>query len=555
MSDRLKEQVFRPNTMILPLQASEIMRDKMIPISFEQLLNKLLKEYKNSKSFLAVPVRRNTDENYISKIGPAAGPHTQLAGNIVAAYAAGASHFELKTVQVLEGKELGIIKPCIYPAQEVYNTEWSTELTVNEAAGEYIKAYILLKILIKEFQLGSENGFHFIMSVGYNLSGIQSQKIDDFMESMKNASITQEWEKDIACLHANLNQFEHVTKDYIDSLSPVISETIALSTMHGCKSEEIEIISKYLIEEKELNTYVKMNPTLLGKERIRSILNHMGYQNITLEDKTFDLDIDFAHAIEMLKKLKDTAKRNGKMFGVKLTNTLPVKVNRNELKGETMYLSGAALYPISIAVAAKLAEEFKGKLPISYSGGADTNNIIKILETGIYPVTFSSILLKPGGYKNITKINEQADRQILKKRDLLDVEALKALAQKAVSQTEYFNKEKKNYTRSEDYSILCGACNNCVDVCPNRANKKLVMNQKKYVIHYDSLCNECGNCSFFCIAGHVPYLEKLTVFYDRQSFNNSEIQGIMIDENTIYYRVNNKKEMKQVKDLEEYYEF
>ena len=35
--------------------------------------------------------------------GPAAGPHTQLAQNIISAYAAGARFFELKTVQTLDG--------------------------------------------------------------------------------------------------------------------------------------------------------------------------------------------------------------------------------------------------------------------------------------------------------------------------------------------------------------------------------------------------------------------------------------------------------------------
>ena len=99
------------------------MSDKMIPISFEELLKRLLDEYKIYNSFLSVPVSRNTDLNYISAIGPAAGPHTQLAGNIIAAYGAGASHFELKTVQIIEGEDLGIVKPCIYSAQEVYNTE------------------------------------------------------------------------------------------------------------------------------------------------------------------------------------------------------------------------------------------------------------------------------------------------------------------------------------------------------------------------------------------------------------------------------------------------
>jgi len=531
------------------------MSDKMIPISFEQLLKRLLDEYKTKNSFLSVPVSRNTDLNYISAIGPAAGPHTQLAGNIIAAYGAGASHFELKTVQIIEGEDLGIVKPCIYSAQEVYNTEWSTELTVKQAADEYIKAYILLKILIQELQLGNANGFNFIMSIGYNLIGIQSEKIDKFIENMKNAKGTDEWEKDISYILSHLEMFENVTSDYVKAISPIVSDTITLSTMHGCKSEEIESIAKYCIEKKALNTYVKMNPTLLGKDAIRTILDDMGYEYITFDDEIFKMDLDFSNAVKMITSLIEIAKKERRVFGVKLTNTFQVKIKRNELAGEDMYLSGAPLYPIAIAVAAKLGTEFGGNLPISYAGGADTSNVKEILKTGIYPVTISSLLLKPGGYKNITKMNQQADMQERVKAGIVDVEALKELARKAIDWSKYYKKDEKRFAISKDYSLLCAKCNNCVDVCPNRANKKIVKDGKSYVIHYDRLCNECGNCSFFCIAGHKPYLDKLTIFDSIEAYSSSKNEGLVVDNKCLLYRIKSDEIKEEIKCLEEYYEF
>lgn len=45
-------------------------------------------------------------EGLESPLGVAAGPHTQLAQNIVACYAGGARFIELKTVQVMYGEEL-----------------------------------------------------------------------------------------------------------------------------------------------------------------------------------------------------------------------------------------------------------------------------------------------------------------------------------------------------------------------------------------------------------------------------------------------------------------
>jgi putative selenate reductase len=254
--------------------------------------------------------------------------------------------------------------------------------------------------------------------------------------------------------------------------------------------------------------------------------------------------MQYEQAVNMIKNLMAISKEVNRTFGVKLTNTLPVNIKRKELEGSAMYLSGAALYPIAIGVAAKLLEEFSGELSISYSGGADLHNIQDILETGIYPVTVSSILLKSGGYKNLTKMNELADKAVVRNNHLENVLKLKDLAQNAVEQKEYYNKEKKIVERNKEYTILCAKCNQCVDVCPNRAN----------VLHYDHLCNECGNCSFFCIAGHDPYRDKMTVFYDKTSFLSSENEGVYLGENGLEYRVM-KEEMNQIKSLEGYYEF
>ncbi|HPM71794.1 MAG TPA: putative selenate reductase subunit YgfK, partial [Spirochaetales bacterium] len=78
-------------------------------------------------------------------VGPAAGPHTQIAANIVAAWLAGARVFELKTVQ--ENDRLDIEKPCIDALDEGHNVEWSTELLLEEARAEYLNAWIAVHVL------------------------------------------------------------------------------------------------------------------------------------------------------------------------------------------------------------------------------------------------------------------------------------------------------------------------------------------------------------------------------------------------------------------------
>ncbi|WFR57950.1 selenate reductase [Anaerocolumna sp. AGMB13025] len=513
------------------------MSDKMRPVPFEELLKQALWEYRQKGSFFFVPVEKIDSQipkvhlsgkEIESPIGPAAGPHTQLAQNIIAAYAAGARYFELKTVQIVEGESLGLKKPCIYVSDEAYNTEWSTELTVIQALEEYIKAWYLLKLLIKEFKLGDPEGFVFNMSVGYNLEGIKSEKIDYFIESMKDASKVRAYQDYVRFTIEHLDWFTSLTREYVTGLWPYISNTITLSTMHGCPAKEIESITTYLMEVKKLNTYLKCNPTLLGVLQVRTILDKMGYEYVTFDRESFEADISFEAVTELLARLQTVSKRVKVEFGVKLTNTFPVRIKEQELQGETMYMSGPALYPLTIGVAAKLSEAFKGNLSISYSGGADTGNIGAIYETGICPITVSTLLLKPGGYRNLTRLNKALADKPVKQKQSIETELVKKLAEKAVQDTRYFKTDRKKEKKKlsvTSYSPFCSKCRNCVEVCPNRANQSYEWKQKSYVLHQDRLCNECGTCSFFCILGHVPYKEKFTEFYNREDMQESDNDG------------------------------
>src|SRR5699024_11176052 len=142
--------------------------------------------------------------------GPAAGPHTQLTQNIVASYLTGSRFFEVKTVQIIDGEDLPVEKPCISAPDECYNCEWSTELRVPQAYEEYVKAWFILKLLSKELDLGDPNGFIFNMSVGYDLAGIQSEKIDRYIEEMQEAKNTAIWQDCLATAKKYLPQFKKI---------------------------------------------------------------------------------------------------------------------------------------------------------------------------------------------------------------------------------------------------------------------------------------------------------------------------------------------------------
>ena len=410
------------------------MSELMTPISFRQLMTWIVAEHDREGSVFGVhrpfhpsgktlPIFGETIE---TPFGPAAGPNTQLAQNIVAGYFGGARFFELKTVQKMDGAELAacINRPCILAEDECYNCEWSTELTVPQAFEEYVKAWCACKIMSKLYGLGDPNGFVFNMSVGYDLEGIKGEKVDTFLNGMMNAAETPIFQECISVLH----ELFPAEKDAIDAISPRISRSVTLSTLHGCPPEEIERIATYLIEEKGLHTFVKCNPTLLGYETARSILDEMGYDYIAFDDHHFKEDLQYKDAVPMFHRLEKLATDRGLEFGLKLSNTFPVDVKAGELPSEEMYMAGKSLFPLTTTMAARLSREFDGKLRLSYAGGADAFNIDKLFTCGIWPITMATTELKPGGYQRFTQIGEILDKLDFAPFGGVDVLGIDALA-------------------------------------------------------------------------------------------------------------------------------
>ena len=431
------------------------MSDIMIPIPFPQLINWVQGEYKNEGSVFGIkkekffhPASCNIDifgKKISTPIGPSAGPGTQLSQNILAAFLAGARYIELKTVQTMDGEELrkAIYRPSINAADEGYNVEWSTELTVAQALEEYIKAWFLCHIYAVEFNISEAADVIFNMSAGYSLDGIKSEKIDSFIEGMKNAANTEIWQRCYEHIAANISIFSHFTKADLDAISPEVSNTITISAFRNCPSDEIEKIAGYFISEKSLNTCVKCNPTLLGFKTTRALLDVMGYSYVSFTDFHFKDDLHLYNAVKMLRRLKALAGKAHLGFGVKLTNTFPVEIKRNELPGTVMYMSGRPLFPLSLYTAKKLSDVFHGDLPVSFSGGADFFNIKAVLETGIKPVTMVTNILKPGGAQRFTQL-AQLTADIAPNNRNVNIKVLNALCESVTENNRY----RKNYRQA-----------------------------------------------------------------------------------------------------------
>lgn len=510
------------------------MSDRMHPIPFEQLLDWVLGELKLQNSVFGCTgfyqAEDGAGQPYMGRrletpVGPAAGPHTQLAQNIVAAYVCGARMFELKTVQILDGEDLHVSKPCILAEDEGYNCEWSTELTVRQAQDEYIKAWFMLHFLAKELGLGGADGFVFNMSVGYDLAGIQSPKIDGFLETMKNAAESEEFKHCRSVLESRLGEFKSFGKAELDAIPANICNSITVSTMHGCPSSEIEKIVLYLLEVKGLNLLLKCNPTLIGYEDARAALDKLGFEYIKFERESFDHDLQYADAIPMLGRIRERAKELGLYFGVKLTNTFAVKATEGELPDENMYMSGRTLLPLSLQVASRISKAFEGELPISYCGGADAKNVAELRNAGLFPITVCTELLKPGGYGKLSKIAAAAASACTCTKP--NAEKLDELSASLCARARDSHKVRRA-ARPETPNVkpVCRVtCGSCASVCPNRANVIILVDGAKQMLHVDGMCNECANCGSFCADKVAPYLEKLTVFCTKEELIDSRNEG------------------------------
>ena len=380
------------------------MSDLFRPIGADQLARWLFTELESRDSVFGIPKQHffvpDSQAPYRTlafgqmldtPFGPAAGPHSQMAQNIIAAWLCGARYIELKTVQTLD--ELNVSKPCIDMEDEGYNVEWSQELKVHESFEEYLRAWVLIHALHHKLGYAGDVPVLFNLSVGYDLAGIRQPNMQWFLDQVADCSARKaEIIEDVASYYPAIRNLD---------IPDRISDNVTLSTMHGCPPDEIEGICEYLLHERRLHTLVKCNPTLLGPDRVRGLVNNdLKFTDVVVPDIAFEHDLKYEDAIPMLRRLASAANDSGLEFGVKLSNTLEVENRRDVFSPDEkmMYLSGRPLHAITVNLAATLADEFDGKLPMSFSAGASCYNAANLLRAGMQTITVCSDLLKTGGY-------------------------------------------------------------------------------------------------------------------------------------------------------------
>jgi len=557
---------------------------ELAPIPLPLLLRRAFLEHRREGKIFDLPARkfyRGLDGLDLSvsfhghraatPLGPAAGPHGQLAQNIALSWLGGCRIIELKTVQILD--ELRIPRPCIDVANVGYNVEWSQELTLEQSLREYISAAMLIEIL-KKSKLpgrGVPPETVFDMSVGYNLEGIRSPRVRGWIESMKNAG------KVIDELRCELTG-EFVR--YRDLPFPArVSDTVSLSTFHGCPANEIESIVTFLLRELGCHVCIKLNPTLLGREETAHLLYEvLGYREIRLHPPAFENDLQWDEALDLIPRLQEVAAAAGRSLSVKFSNTLVVKNHKSLFRDELMYMSGPPLHVLAMNLFAKFRASIRNQVPISFSGGIDAHNFARAVAMNLVPVTTCTDLLRPGGYERLIRYLENLGAEMRSAGAATipefvtryrghggDVESAglhntRELVAEATADPRYRWERNHGVPRkigSRLWMFDCITCDKCVPICPNDAN--FVYDSAPAAIEYDNYelvngrircvpggilrtmkarqfanyadaCNDCGNCDIFCPEDGGPQAAKPRFFGSLETYRrDARDNGFYLD--------------------------
>ena len=394
---------------------------ELIPYPFAALIERMFSELESADSIFDLPSKSFFlgregrdysvpfhDKRAPTPLGPASGPQTQMAQNLVLSWLCGCRILELKTVQILD--ELEIPRPCIDMETIGYNVEWSQELKLEQSLHEYVKGAMLIEILKASGKLKMAPGFGEViydMSVGYDLKGIQTERVQDYIRGMKDASaVVEHYRKQIPDRFSQFRDLDFPTN---------LSNSLTLSTFHGCPPDEIERIIDFLLNEHSLNCIIKLNPTLLGEERVRELLQGvMGYEAVNVPSKAFQTDTTWDQAQGFVQRLGVTADQLGLGFGVKFSNTLIVENHRSFFpeSEKEMYLSGPPLHVLATNLVDRFRDRFGDHYPISFSAGIDRKNFADAVAIGLTPITSCSDLLKAGGYSRATTYFRELDSRM-----------------------------------------------------------------------------------------------------------------------------------------------
>lgn len=344
--------------------------------------------------------------------GPSAGPHTQLAQNMLLGYVAGGRILELKTVQ--EREEPAYPLPCIEIGGRRIAGDWSRALFISEALREYVAGAMLIEMFRQNDELGGrwcgglDGAVLYDVGVGYDLAGISRDRVRGFLDGMRNAAaIVERLRAEIPPDFPAARGVHFPTQ---------LSESVTLSTYAHCSAEEIERIGELLITQHGFHLQIKLNPHILGRRALDGLLrDELGYGPLRVSPRLYASGMKFGEAVELCRRLRSMALRAGRGFSVKFSNLLEVvRIDPSRpMEYEALALTGPPLHVIALTLANEIRRRLGPELAVSFSAGIDRHNFAQAVACGFVPVTACTDLLLPGGYGRLGTYVQALRREIL----------------------------------------------------------------------------------------------------------------------------------------------
>jgi putative selenate reductase len=418
---------------------------------------------------------------------------------------------------------------------------------------------MLIRILQASGRLKLAPGFDrtvFDMSVGYDLAGVKSEPVQGFIRGMMDAgTVVERLRKQLPAALGPLRDLDFPTR---------LSDTLTLSTFHGCPPTEIERMAEHLMRENGLSCVVKLNPTLLGATELRGLLHDtLGYTELHVPDAAFEKDTPWSQAADFMDRLVGTGRSLGLGVGVKFSNTLLVDNHRSFFPAteKAMYLSGPPLHVLAMHLVQRWRRVFGDRTTVSFSAGIERTNYPDAVALGLVPVTVCTDLLKPGGYgRGFLYFHELTRRMAAVGAGTIDEFIVRAygddgpqelslaklrntdlyvasLAQDARYQAGSHRELPRKSGRALKL-FDCETCDRCIPVCPNAANfsvrvaatPQLPVIESRQIVNFADFCNDCGNCDVFCPEDGGPSRVKPRVYIDRARWlHDAPRDGMLVE--------------------------
>lgn len=360
-------------------------------MTFPDVVTNVINEYNINKTIFGIHIPANKIPENHPHVGVFSAIHCSSAQGIISCFLSGA---DICVLPPFDGESFLIPKIC--GSDGVLRFTDCCSLSADIMLGEYIKAWLAINVLSKEFNIGSTD-FSFSIYCQCRPNGISDSAkaiLNQFSDISENALFLncKQW----LCSHIDL--FDNVDTGYISEISAAPVKNSIIAPCNFSRST-VSAYLDYLITELHLTADIQLSPTCLGKEYIGNQLRSLWYDCAVPNSAVFAHAPDYAKVEGSIRSFKS---KYAEKMGVLVGDTLDVIYGDAASK-----LCGKFLYPFSLSIAAKIYNTFGKELKVSFFGGVSANNADILNNIGFDTIYCSDALISVGGFNNLKQIQQR----------------------------------------------------------------------------------------------------------------------------------------------------